>query len=31
MSMAYDMPLREARDQFEKDYLEFQLRDAMAA
>jgi two-component system nitrogen regulation response regulator NtrX len=23
---AYDLPLREARDQFEKDYLEFQLR-----
>jgi DNA-binding NtrC family response regulator len=23
---AYDLPLREARDRFEKDYLEFQLR-----
>jgi two-component system nitrogen regulation response regulator NtrX len=25
-AFAYDLPLREARDQFEKDYLEFQLR-----
>jgi two-component system nitrogen regulation response regulator NtrX len=25
-ALAYDLPLREARDQFEKDYLEFQLR-----
>jgi DNA-binding NtrC family response regulator len=25
-ALAYDLPLREARDQFEKDYLEYQLR-----
>lgn len=25
-AFAYDLPLREARDQFEKEYLEFQLR-----
>jgi DNA-binding NtrC family response regulator len=24
--LSYELPLREARDQFEKDYLEYQLR-----